>query len=255
MHQPKRVYKILNNFNNKCNSCNLSNGASIAGHTYSSLSEIKLIVVLNYPTLKEVKEGFSLIPNEVNNKLKISNRNAGRYFQETIKFVFDNDLDFPQEYKPFYSKIAFTNIIKCTPFNFKHDKTTITPRHIKTCKQLWLEKEIAEIAKYNPTCPILLCGKEAVKLLGDKQTLYNYRRKVFYYKTLHPVLLTFNPNDVLKYTANFIKESRSTPSGKLFIDKALPEKPIRIGSPAWHWLKDINLIKKIILDNIPKEIN
>ena len=40
-----------------------------------------------------------------------------------------------------------------------------------------LEKEIAAVGQYNPTCPILLCGSEAAKLLHQRQKVYSSRRK------------------------------------------------------------------------------
>ena len=187
--QSDRVFRILPDFNPGCMNCSLSNKGA-------------------YPAREEVKKGYSLAPNE--KRPKIDKPNAGRYLKYSIIHTFDNDPNFPDELKPFYNRVAFTNMIKCSPFNFRHEKMDVTDKHIKSCKITWLEKEIEAISKFNPTCPILLCGSEAVKLLGPKMKVYSNRRQVFTYKTTHPVLVTFNPVEVCRYTSYKIVDKRIT---------------------------------------------
>lgn len=241
-----RVYRILPDFNKGCRDCSLSNNCAIGGHSFGKISEIELLVVAAYPAREELKKGFSLAPN--NPRPKIDRLNAGRYLKYSILASFDNDENFPPELKSFYNRIGFSNMIKCSPFNKTGDKLTVTDKHIKSCKK-WLEKEIAEVSKYNPTCPILLCGSEAVKLLGPKTKVYTNRRKKFIYNNTHPVVVTFNPVEVVRYTSYVITENKTTSRGKLLVEEVRPEKPIIIGSPTWHWKKDIESVKELVLAN------
>ena len=182
MSEDQRVFKILPDFDSKCSACSLSNNLAIGGHTFGKVSEVEMIIIAAYPAREEVKKGYSLAPNQ--RRKNIDKPNAGRYVQYSILSAFDSDPKFPKELKPFYDRIAFSNMIKCSPFNKTGDKLDVTDKHIRTCKSMWLEKEIAEIGKYNPTCPIMLCGSEAVKLLGPKTKVYSNRRKKFIYNNI-----------------------------------------------------------------------
>lgn len=246
----KRLYRILPDFNPSCRNCSLFTNQAIGGHSFGKIEEVELIIVAAYPATEEVKKGFSLAPNE--KKENIDKLNAGRYLEYSILSLFDNDNNFPKELKPFYNKVAFTNMIKCSPFSRTGDKLEVKDKHIKSCKATWLEKEINAIAKFNPTCPILLCGSEAAKLLHPKQKVYSSRRSVFMYNTTHPVIITFNPVEAVRYTSNKIVESNFNSNGKLLVQKVLPEKPIIVGSTSWHWKQDLLSIKKLVLENYNK---
>jgi hypothetical protein len=242
-----RVYRILSDFNSGCNKCALFNNQAVGGHSFGKINEVELIIIAAYPAMEEVKKGYSLAPNT--KKENIDKLNAGRYVEYSILQTFDKDPEVPQSLKPFYNKIAFTNMIKCSPFNKVGDKLDIKDKHIKTCKQTWLEKEIQAISHFNPTCPILLCGSEAAKLLAPKQKVYSSRRTEFLYNNTHPVIITFNPVEAVRYTSNEICESRINSKGLIVVKATRPEKPIIMGSTTWHWKQDMDSIKKLVLNN------
>ena len=243
----KRVYRILPDFKRDCRNCGLSNGQAIGGHSFSKTSDVELIIIAAYPAREEIKKGYSLAPNT--RRPKIDKPNAGRYVEYSMIYHFDWDKNFPEELKPFYNKVAFSNMIKCSPFSRTGEKLNVTDKHIKACKQTWLEKEIATIGNYNPTCPILLCGSEAAKLLHLKQKVYSSRRKHFMYNNTHPVMVTFNPVEVVRYTAYEISDSRVNSKGKLLVEETKPEKPVVVGSTTWHWKQDMESMKKLVLAN------
>jgi len=243
----KRVYRLLPDFDSNCNNCALSCGSAIGGHTFGGLSNVNLIIIAPFPSREELKKGFSFAPNLKTES--IDKPNAGRFFQYSTIFHFDWDVHFPQTLKPFYDKIAFTNILKCSPFDSRGDKVDIKDHYIRSCKIKWLEKEINVISKYNPTCPILLCGTEAAKLLHPNQKLYSSRRTVFTYNSTHPTLITFNPLDISRYTAMDISSSSLNLKGKLSVQSTKPIKPVIVGSPTWHWNQDMILIKKLVVTN------
>ena len=243
----KRVYRILPDFERDCDKCALSNGQAIGGHSFGKISDVELIIIAAYPAREELKKGYSLAANQP--RPKIDKPNAGRYVEYSTIYHFDWDNNFPEELKPFYNRVAFTNMIKCSPFSRTGDKLDVKDRHVKTCKQVWLEKEIDAIAAYNPTCPILLCGSEAAKLLSPKQKVYSSRRKRFIYNNSHPVMVTFNPVEVVRYTSYEITESKINTKGKLLVEAVKPEKPIIIGSTTWHWKQDMESMKELVQAN------
>ena len=244
----KRVYRLLPEFDPGCKACNLSTTGAIGGHTFGKVMDVELLIVAAYPAKEEVDKKYSLAPNK--KRPRIDSPNAGRYVRNSILGLFDLDPDFPEELKPFYdSRVAFSNMIKCSPFNKRHEKLEVNDKHIKKCKETWLEKEIEAIAKYNPTCPILLCGSEAVKLLHPRQKVYSSRRQRFTYNNTHPVVCTFNPVEVVRYTAYEIQKDYTSKMGKYSIDETRMEKPVVYASTAWHWRQDLELCKKMVLAN------
>lgn len=249
-----RVYRTLNNFDSKCNKCSLSSNQSICGHSYSRIQDTQLIIIAAYPAKEELKQGISLAPNVPSTKGNIDRLNAGRLLQQYLIKYFDNDPHVPIGLKPFYEKVVYTNMIKCSPLNKKGEKANVTDKHIRTCKNTWLEKEIAQISAFNPTCPILLCGSEATKLLGPKFTVFANRRKQFIYNNTHPVIITFNPVEVVRYTTSLITKSIKSSRGNLIVNEVKEEKII-FGSPTWHWIKDIESIKKLIIKNFVTKYN
>lgn len=241
-----RVYRLDKYFNTKCSKCNLSNKMSIGGHTFGNISDIELLIVAAYPARHEIRQGYSLAPNPL--KSNLTKPNAGRYLESCITALFDLDPAFPSSLKPFYKHIAFTNIIKCSPFTKSGDKIDVKDLNIKVCKT-WLEREIEIIHKYNPTCPILLCGTEASKLIHPKMTIYSNRRKQYFYKETHPVILSFNPVEAVRMTAYEISISDRNKKGRLIVHDVKPEKPVILGSLSWHWRKDLHSIKDLVLSN------
>lgn len=255
LESSRRVYRLLPNFNSACKNCSLSNNQAIGGHSFGRLEEVELIIVAAYPAMEETKKGYTLASNE--RKENFDRPNAGRYIEYSSLFHFDKDTLFPEELKPFYNRIAFTNMIKCSPFSRTGEKLDVKDTHVKSCKTTWLEKEINVISKFNPTCPILLCGSEAVKLLHLKQKVYSSRRQIFSYNTTHPVVITFNPVEVVRYTPYEVVNSTVNTKNKLHINSVKPQKPVIVGSTTWHWKQDMELIKSLVLQNYNKrkEIN
>jgi hypothetical protein len=247
MNERERVYRILPDFNSRCKKCSLSNMNAIGGHSFGSPSKIELLIVAAYPSNEEIIKGYSLAPNSV--RKGIDRPNAGRYVKYSIEHIFDRDPEMPAEMKPFYNRVGFSNAIKCSPFNRRHEKLEVKPAHLTTCMRTWLEKEIAAVAKFNPRCPILLCGSEAVKLLGKNTKVYSNRRKRFIYNNTHPVIVSFNPVEVVRYTPYTITSSKTSKTGKIYVETVVPQKPIIVGSTAWHWLQDLNEVKQLVLAN------
>ena len=247
----------------KCNKCTLSyKGGTISGQSEVPFYDVNLIVVSAYPGNREYKTGLSLSDNyERKRVIPDSNKSpvgAGEFLRFCFKII---DKDLPNECRPIEKFSYFTNAIKCSPQHGK-DKLTVTEKHIKSCRDYWLLKEIE---MFPPKVPIFSCANEAVKaLLGTKESLYNNRNKVNYYKD-HPVIVSTNPIDWEKYVVKYvldIEKSREeiiklihTNSFNKYKNKldeiisinkweALP------GNPLYFVKQDLNLVKEEIIKYI-----
>lgn len=235
----------LHTADGKCKRCDLSTGCSIFGHSYLPFSNIELIVVSAYPAAEEIKQGITLASNQPKDKMDLMN--TGRFFRSFITYVFDQDPTFPSELKPFYERIFFTNMIKCSPM-VRKEQREVKSQHINICKD-WLELEIEEIEGYNFTVPILLAGTEASKLLHKDMTVYANRRKVHHYKERHACVISLNPAEVLRYSLKTIKESKVLQDGRLRVQDVAYWKPIPFGESRWHFKRDLELIKEQVVLN------
>jgi len=246
----------------KCNKCTLNcKEGTVSGQSKVPFSNVKLIVVSAYPGNREYKTQMSLASNPDRRGIPNSNKSpvgAGEFLRFCMKII---DRELPQEYRPIEDFTYFTNAIKCTPQHGK-DKITVTERHIKTCRDSWLLKELD---MFPPKVPIFACASEAVKgLLGTKESLYNNRNKVNYYKE-HPVIVSTNPVDWEKYVMKYvsdIEESRqyvtklmktsSFSKYKKKIDEVIGVKKWEAlpGSPLYFVKQDFKLVTQEIIKYI-----
>jgi uracil-DNA glycosylase len=248
-----------------CKRCSLQCGESIHSHCFSEFVEAQAFVVSAYPGNQELKTGLTLAPYA--GWTKYSKRiNAGTYLQEQFIELFDKDKVIPNTYKPFYDISTIRgNAIRCIPRKGK-EQIKVTSEHLDACRY-WLQQDIRQLSNLTP---ILLCGKEAVlSLFGDRPnliggtkgkppSLYKLRRQIWFYNN-HPVIITENPIQAvnsLRYS--IIKETVN--------DKGVPEPktqqielPPPLGSTGWHFNRDLELLKLLILfkldlaDNKQKE--
>lgn len=246
MPNKARVYRIDNNFNPRCSKCSLSTQGAIGGHSFCGNNEVELLVVAAYPTREELKKGYSLAPNTKRDTK--DGMNAGRFVRASINSTFNSDSRIPKNKKPFYKYVAFSNMIKCSPIG-KLGKTKLTDLHINSCKN-WLEKEIEILSHFNTNMPIMLCGSEAVKLLGKDMKVFSKRRQIYLYKNQHPVVISFNPVEVIRYTPYEISEKKYTNSGRLIVEDTRVKSPIVFSSPAWQWNNDLATLKELIINNL-----
>lgn len=250
----------------KCNKCSLNcKEGTISGQSEVPFSNVKLIVLSAYPGNREYKTGLSLSDNP-DRKRTVPDSNkasvgAGEFLRFILAGTLDKSKEIPEEYKPIEEFTYFTNAIKCTPQHGK-DKITVTEKHIKTCRDNWL---IRELDMFPPKVPIFACASEAVKaLLGTKESLYNNRNKVNYYKQ-HPVIVSTNPVDWEKYVMKYvpdIEESRQyvvklmknggIKKYKKKIDQVIGVKKWSAlpGSPLYFVKQDLELIKQEVIKYI-----
>lgn len=239
-----RVYYILNNFNRACDKCALSNKAAIAGHSFCGNNKVEMLIVGAYPAREEMKQGFSFAPNIRRNRKDVMN--AGRFLRASINNVFEDDR-FPNHMKPFYKYTAFSNMIKCSPLG-RSKKIKVTPNHVQACST-WLEKEIEVLSHFNTNMPIMLCGSEAVQLLGKDMKVFSKRRQIYLYKNRNPVVISFNPVEVVRYTPYAISDSKKTTAGRLIVEDTTVKSPVVFSSPNWQWNNDLSTMKELVLKN------
>ena len=240
-----RAYPILTGFDRGCTKCQLSNKAAIAGHSFCGNNQVEMLIVGAYPAREEMKQGFSFAPNIKRERKDVMN--AGRFLRASINSIFTGP-EIPSNMQPFYRYTAFSNMIKCSPLG-KAQKIPITPKHIAACSK-WLEKEIETLSHFNINMPIMLCGSEAVQLLGKHMKVFSKRREVYLYKNRNPVVISFNPVEVVRYTPFAISQSKTTGAGRLVVEDTAVKSPIVFGSPNWHWNNDLTLLKSLVVKNL-----
>ncbi len=245
----------LSHFKRECAACKLSGGKAVAGQSLAPPDEVALIVISAYPGTNEVNQNLSLTESQ---GAASNSMSAGDFLRLTFDTFFDGDPNFPQALKPFRQYVYKSNAIKCMPQR-GNVKLNITPAHLKSCRETWLDQELA---MFGPTVPILLAAGEAVKsLLGPKFGLYSSRRQLHYFGQ-HPVIVTFNPIEaergLLKVIPKareveqdlrklFAKVKRPGKKAQLLIGKTEYWRPAPVGSNAWHFKQDLEAIKEQII--------
>lgn len=241
-----------------CKRCSLGGGEAIHSHCFSEFNKALVYVVSAYPGNQELKTGVSLAPYPGWNK-NSKRLNAGTYLQVQFQELFDSDINISNEYKPFYDKATIrTNAIRCSTRKGK-EMIDVTTEHTNACRH-WLHQDMKVL---DPLTPILACGKEAVmSLFGDRPnliggsknklpSLYTLRRRIWMYNN-HPVIITENPVQAvnsLRYVIN--KETinnKGVPEAKV-IEVELPPP---LGTTAWHFNRDLELLKLLVLFKLDK---
>ncbi len=246
----------LPDFNPKCSSCALGCGKAIPGQTSGSFQTVALIVVAGFPSSQDLAQGVSIAP--AGEKRRDKSMPPGEFLRLALSSVFDLDPNFPSELKPFEKFCYFTNALKCSNQRGQ-TKINITPTHIKLCREQWLSRELTLF--HNET-PILLAAPEAVKsLLGPDESLYGSRRKVHHVGS-HPAIATFTPAEAERGTIKYIPDADVVEEelSKLFARVKNPGKkldtlmkvqlwkPAPVGSMPWHFKRDLDSIKKLVLN-------
>jgi len=248
----------LNNpipFNRTCELCTkLARGTSVGGAGPKDLSQVKLIVISDYPSNLEEEAGYPLFDNEekrsqtrVNNSLTyIKWRNAGNFLRYELNRLFGLNT---------YTDTWITNAVKCNPFH-KKEQITITEGFMKTCTNTWLLNELQTLHQHQLTCPILIAGTTAFRALqyvdnklyseltmanGKKaHSLKDYRRVKGKFWLTHPLVFTVNPAGPAKSVARIETHEVKT---KVF---RVQELPYLIGSPPWQFQEDIKLLAEYL---------
>lgn len=230
------LYYRADGVNPACKKCSLSTGNSIHGQAEVPLNSVALIVVSAYPGNEELKQGITLAINNSNRM------NAGFYIRKAISYVFDmKGSPIPKEYKPFNLYVFFTNAIRCSPLvgKIRHD---IKDTHIKTCHQ-WLSHELSNMEGV----PILACGSEAVKsLLGNNYSVYNNRGVTHNYNG-HPLIITINPIEALRYHPMVVEEVTKKRNGTILPKKVVMGNP-KLGSPPYFFKQDLIRVRSLVMD-------
>lgn len=255
-----------------CRKCALAceGKKAIGGQSVCEFKDVKLIVIGAHPTdndqrcqlsmadnpRRPLTPGARLVAPTSGNGNAIG---AGEYLRYCFKVLIDGGKFLPAHYRPIEDFTYFTTAVKCNP-QVGRIKTTIAPKHLKTCKNEWL---VAELDALPEGVPILACSNETVKmLLGPTANLYANRSKIHYYKS-HPVVVTSNPADwekcVMSYVASYDDamkaalslisvggRSKKTTSEVLGYEpwKALP------GSPLYFVKQDLMLLVKTISESL-----
>lgn len=228
------------NFDKTCQGCKLSNDNAICGCIeQGDLTNLKLVVISDYPGYYEDKYGYLMWDNQPDRDKKKNLEkgwpNAGNYIRRFLESEYNLDT---------YKEVYFTNAVKCKPGKDTPKEAT----NIKPCVNKWLLAELQLIEQTHPQVPILILGRIAYiafqkyvpnsPFAGLKGGVKNARRQVFMYKD-HPVVVSVNPAAVA--SSRFKLEFTTIDNlGDL---RAVRELPPIVGSPEWHYAQDLKLLQ------------
>lgn len=234
------MYYRANGLSSDCTRCSLSNCPIVHGQSEVPLSEVKLCVISAYPGKEELRQGITLAPAP-------KGLNAGSYCRLAISSVFNTDEGIPVSLKPFTMYTFFTNAIRCSPSIGKL-KRDVKYSNITACKH-WLDIEISQLPA---GVPILIASGEALKgLLGESLSIYNSRTGSYTYKG-HPVVVTMNPVEALRYHPLEITEIQKRRSGLEVPKASRLITPIE-GSIPFLFKKDLLMLKALVKEYLSNE--
>ena len=256
------VHPQLEFFNNqfrRCNQCDLSCGGAVPGAGPLDLSNIKLIVVSDYPGHYEKTYGFPQVPRpyviqqeeleakkqnkKVRRRQKYPSQNSGEYIRFVLSDYFNLD--------PF-EEVYYTNAIKC-PTERGQQSVNVVGKHINAC-YLWLKNELAVLEKYVPYAPILIAGSTALKTfakiseLKDPSLKSLYRTKPFFYNN-HATIVSYNPAIVSKGRLQLTTNCRylsSKKDGPVLITPTNLRTWSTVPSPQWHYEQSLQWLAPYI---------
>lgn len=182
--------------NRDCTACTLACGTSISGRGPDDLSQIKLILVSDYPGAYESEYGWPQVPNHwVTSQLKKQRKlpqppNSGALIREILQSDFGLDS---------FTEVWITNALKCDP-NSGGRSLKPTDRQLGICSSTWAQAEFARLDEIIPHVPILAAGSWALKLV---RSIYRDRCAVGSIDDLlrepnllagnHPLICSYNP--------------------------------------------------------------
>jgi uracil-DNA glycosylase len=155
----KKIYDLAEEIR-RCTSCSLWKKRMLAVPGEGK-SNAKIMFIGEVPGIEENRQGLPFVGK------------SGKFLDELLQLI-----------KLKRENIFITNAIKCHPENNR----VLTIKEIKTCKELWLNKQIEII---NPKL-IVLMGNVAVRSIFGKSKVYELHGKLIkkdylnYFITYHP---------------------------------------------------------------------
>jgi uracil-DNA glycosylase family 4 len=236
-------------FNKECNACALGKGCAVGGAGPDDFNNLKLVVISDSIGEYESLAGYPMYDNykermpKYNKKTKRHSlpgwKNAGATLREYLSTLFGLNT---------YTQVWITNAVKCSPQEIK-----VSDIHIKSCN-FWLKEELELIDYIKPEVPILIAGTSALKAihridpaLKPFKSLRVTRRQVLHWR-LHPIVTTVNPAVIGRSEARIESPGSVglTPQNTYKIN-AVDLFPALIGSPAWNFSQDLELLRPFIV--------
>jgi uracil-DNA glycosylase len=235
----------------------------VGGAGPDDLTEVKLIVISDYPGAYELESSYPFYSNDEEIKPKLNRRtgfkslegyrNAGNLIRYYLNTMYGLNT---------YTDVWFTNAIKCSPGAMKAQD-----KHLRVCITSWLKNELAVLSQHIPTSvPILILGNMAFKALGFMKadnipkTLQEGRRSTGYTFGGHPLIFSVNPTAVARNEMRIESITARDSQGSTIVRKVVPTIRQGIGTPYWFFEKDLLLLQPYLgeanLINVrPNELN
>lgn len=247
---------ILPGFDSGCKECSLGVGSCIGPAGPDNWKDIKLIVVSEHAGHYEEEFMFPQVPNsfvfsQKDYKKKAdklpTTMNGGELIRRAVECLFNISHQ---------DQVYYTNAIKANP---RKNTNISKTKHVNRCANWWLSGEFYLLDKYCPTAPVIVCGNKALQAIDflypevkqsvDSWDLKHTRRRKDLRIGLNnrPIAVTFNPAMPAKGQSRIESSLRTNRiTGAIEVRTVKEWQPILIGSPLWHFAKDIQWLKSFI---------
>lgn len=248
-------------FTRSCSACKLSTGEAVSYAAPDDLSKVKLIVISDYPGAYETEFNWPQVPNisvvvpSRRRRTQLSPfRNSGQLLREVIGEQFG--------ICP-WGEVYYTNAIKCDP-NHKGQVKAVSVKHLKTCSSLWLEKELKLLDEVVPSAPMIVGGAKAVDCVAlcypeatysvSKWSIKGLRGKRDLEVGGRKTAVTFNPaliaRNEMRIEEDVTIDRRKRQRVVTNVTWWSQKYEVMLGTPLWHFIKDISWLKEYISDGV-----
>lgn len=217
----------------------------IAGAGPDDLSEVRLVVISDYPGHYEELHGYPQFDitrtRESHKNGLVQARNSGAFLRMVLEKMYKLDT---------YREVWITNAVKCNPGKDK----VLESAHLKPCVARWLTPELDALTRVSPEVPILVAGLQAyraVKLLYKKEApvltelgFNGCRRRDDLRLGTHPVVFCPNPARAARSEAR-IETAVASDGEKLSVVGNKFAVPLP-GSPVASFAQDLRYLRKFI---------
>ena len=227
-----------------CSRCSLGHDKAIHSYSECPFEDAVLFILSDYPSTLEERSG---IPFTESNKE--GDINGGKFIRKLLSDLFNKDPRLPSKYTPVINHVVLANALRCNP-NKGKDILPIGTKELNEC-HFWLNKDLA---KLHPSTPILVSGSKALNsLLGMDKRIHTSRRIVHYLDS-HPVVVCENFANAARYLTKEVTKTfrRRKDNLDLPVSKASKITPPLPLSPPWCLIKDVQLVKELVIDFIHK---
>lgn len=231
-------------FDRSCKDCTLNNlhhnppQLAVSSTAPDDLSNVKLIVVSDYPGAYEIEMGFMMVDNNCIDR-NTQPPNAGASIRWLLRDMFGLDT---------YHDVFWSNAVHCA-----RGEGEVHDSQVSVCAKRWLRPEFEKLGFYAPDAPVLIAGSKAYKACKAvdpatwakcKGDVHSYRRQVNYLLG-RPAIFTINPAP-LGRSIPYLEQGVQARQTGGYMTTGTYRFPLLPGSAEWHLRNDLEFLRPFL---------